>query len=123
MVSDDADPLLQQHLLFFVCGIQGNPEPFVPVAALLERLKGGKVIVHICRSTSGNTKDGIEAGGTRIADEIRGHVELLRKDGPLRSISFWGHSLGGIYLRYALSLLQGPEEGTICGYQPQLFIT
>lgn len=49
------------------------------------------------------TFDGIEAGGTRVADEVEA---LSNQLGALQHISFIGHSLGGIYIRY-INVRQG----------------
>ena len=48
------------------------------------------------------TYDGIDAGGFRLAAEIE--TELLRLD-SVRRISFIGHSLGGLYCRFAAAVL------------------
>lgn len=122
------------HLLFFVGGMSGNPEPFNKVAGgPLATIWGDRVSVHVCTETfqkpGSSTYDGVDVGGARLAEEVREHVSrLLRNaaDGsgpPPRTISFWGHSLGGLYIRYALPELAGPDDGTLCGLEPLFFFT
>ena len=81
------------------------------------------VVVHKATCNNGRTTDGIAAGGTRLAEEVAGYIaaDVRRRrrgrGGPgSRSgsgqhdvtVSFVGNSLGGLYSRYALSLL--PSE-------------
>ena len=60
------------------------------------------------------TYDGVEAGGQRLADEIR---EVIARHPQLERISLVGNSLGGIYCRYAAALLYSDDDGTLAGLQ------
>lgn len=66
------------------------------------------------------TQDGIEAGGRRLAEEIR---QLRRVAPQLSHISLVGNSLGGLYCRYAAALLFDADSGTVAGLQPVHFLT
>ncbi|KAL3808490.1 hypothetical protein ACHAXA_009815 [Cyclostephanos tholiformis] len=121
------------HYIFLIHGWMGNEfEQDYLSGALYRRMCGGgcggdvDVVVYNPRCNVGRTHDGIRAGGTRLANEI---VEYVRTDmrGRLLSIieggggtgdgggggggvlhatySIVGNSLGGLYARYAISLL------------------
>ena len=68
-----------------------------------------------------STTDGIEKGALRLWKEIM----LIAKDplykNHLQKISFIGHSLGGLYARYVLKLLQ--DCGIFSQLRPVYFIT
>lgn len=68
----------------------------------------------------GKTKDGVQAGGERLAEEIK---RVVAAHPTLKDISFVGNSLGGLYSRYCLSLLYDREKKTIAGLQPITFLT
>ena len=70
----------------------------------------GRTVGHCCVSSShcGGTYVGIERGGTRLAEEVRALAATMPH---LRSLSLVGHSLGGVYCRYALKLLGSAEFG------------
>jgi len=69
-----------------------------------------KIVVHSVRCNDNNTSDGIRRGGKRVADEVKefmrqylmDHAELANNS---ITISFIGNSLGGLYSRYAISLI------------------
>jgi len=76
-----------------------------------------KIVIHKPTCNNGRTTDGIAAGGTRLAEEIAEFIvaDVLERqteqDGSMQhhvTVSFVGNSLGGLYSRYALSLL--PSE-------------
>ena len=56
------------------------------------------------------TNDGIEKGGLRVYNET---VGLLLKYPTINKISFIGTSLGGIYSRYALSMLYDSDNNEL----------
>lgn len=86
------------------------------------------IVVHKPSCNNGRTTDGIAAGGTRLAEEVAEFIVTDIRDRRKRrqignesevqddggdfeehvTISFVGNSLGGLYSRYALSLL--PSE-------------
>lgn len=76
-----------------------------------------KIVIHKPTCNNGRTTDGIAAGGTRLAEEIAEFIvadifeRQTEQDGSVQhhvTVSFVGNSLGGLYSRYALSLL--PSE-------------
>jgi hypothetical protein len=74
-----------------------------------------EAIFHRVKCNNTSTFDGIAAGGTRLAREVRDFVAAYVKERKKSwqrseseyhsSISFFGYSLGGMYCRYALSVL------------------
>eukprot|EP00581_Thalassiosira_minuscula_P018296 CAMPEP_0183719668 /NCGR_PEP_ID=MMETSP0737-20130205/12502_1 /TAXON_ID=385413 /ORGANISM="Thalassiosira miniscula, Strain CCMP1093" /LENGTH=708 /DNA_ID=CAMNT_0025949399 /DNA_START=368 /DNA_END=2494 /DNA_ORIENTATION=+ len=82
-----------------------------------EKVTIPEIIVHSVKCNVGKTNDGIRNGGTRLANEI---IDFIRKDVQERiakddttkeqdelniTYSLVGNSLGGLYARYAISLL------------------
>ena len=66
------------------------------------------VLVHSVTCNVGKTTDGIIAGGTRVYQEMQSVIDTLLlqvDDNQPISISIVGHSLGGLYARYAISRL------------------
>ena len=86
------------------------------------------IVVHKPSCNNGRTTDGIAAGGTRLAEEVAEFIvndirdrrkrRQIENEGEVQddgddfeehvTVSFVGNSLGGLYSRYALSLL--PSE-------------
>ncbi|EDR25917.1 hypothetical protein EDI_044730 [Entamoeba dispar SAW760] len=98
---------------FFVHGLLAlsiNPkEHWAPFANALKNELQTNYIMKYCKSNSERVKtlDGIEVGGLRIANEICGYLkrsQQKRGDEKYR-IHFIGHSLGGLYLRFAIPIL------------------
>jgi hypothetical protein len=108
------------HLIVLVHGWKGNPSEMESLRELL-LLRGEekeshktnvfkrkeRTLVHSAVCNDGQTHDGIEAGGTRLANEINNLIqELWNRESQNVRISLVGNSLGGLYARYALSLIQ-----------------
>jgi len=91
---------------------------------LIRDIWGDDLVVHVCLANRGLTSDGIESGATRLAQEVREIITTWDAAGIVpRSISFWGHSLGGLYIRCALAQLADVAEGTVCGLPAKLLLT
>lgn len=117
-----------KHLLFIVHGMNGDPATFLKAEEqILAQFANSGVHVHRCSSnmpSQEKTHDGICAGGQRIAQEIRNVIDAQKESGSVPCfISFWGHSLGGLYVRHALAHLADQQADTICGLVPCLFLT
>ncbi|KAJ1402157.1 hypothetical protein SESBI_28256 [Sesbania bispinosa] len=105
------------------------------------------LLARYCTSSSNSyakTLNGIDEGGKRLADEV---MQVVKKTKSLKKISFVAHSLGGLFARYAISILYSPDtynngragdpanfmteisqktdfsRGTIAGLEPINFIT
>jgi hypothetical protein len=101
-------------------GLHGSYRDLMFMKKILdERLKEG-FLVHSNNNTAGiaNTHEGVEAGGERCLNEILG---LLEKNPSIECLWCVGHSLGGIYLRYAIGRLYA--LGTFERITPGLYVT
>eukprot|EP00578_Thalassiosira_sp_NH16_P031198 CAMPEP_0181080396 /NCGR_PEP_ID=MMETSP1071-20121207/2544_1 /TAXON_ID=35127 /ORGANISM="Thalassiosira sp., Strain NH16" /LENGTH=433 /DNA_ID=CAMNT_0023161869 /DNA_START=82 /DNA_END=1379 /DNA_ORIENTATION=+ len=122
---------LDAHFIFLVHGFMGNPdelsyaEDSIKKAAIQSNSDTAisdtniNIITHRVTCNIQKTFDGIEAGGKRVANEVQDFVSNhitkavglnnvgMEKHGEdfHASISFIGYSLGGMYARYAISVL------------------
>lgn len=121
------------HFVFLVHGFLGNPDELSYVQDAIKEAKTNhdyapvEIITHRVTSNNKKTVDGIEAGGKRVAQEVQDFVsDYYKKDNAGKdggenanvsrfhaSISFMGYSLGGIYARYAISVLPLEFEGIV----------
>jgi hypothetical protein len=102
-------------------GLHGSYRDLMFMKKILdERLKEEGFLVHSNNNTAGiaNTHEGVEAGGERCLNEILG---LLEKNPSIECLWCVGHSLGGIYLRYAIGRLYA--LGTFERITPGLYVT
>jgi len=116
------------HFVFLVHGWLGNDLEMKYLESAIETStkakydsqplnpKQERLVVHRTIDNNGHTKDGIVEGATRLANEIKDFIlkdtaEQLNRDEDSNihekhvSISFVGNSLGGLYARYAISLI------------------
>lgn len=56
-------------------------------------------------NTFTKTFAGIDGAGKRLADEV---MQVIKRTNSLKRISFLAHSLGGLFARYAISVLYSP---------------
>ena len=121
---------MESHFIFLVHGFMGNHEELsfleeaLNEAAAAEQAKGegSEAIVHRVKCNNTSTFDGIAAGGSRLAREVQDFVAAYvkeRRKGVQQShteyhasVSFFGYSLGGMYARFALSVLQFEFDAT-----------
>ncbi|GFZ06140.1 hydrolase-like protein family [Actinidia rufa] len=106
---------------------------------------GGVAGVASSCNTYTKTFAGIDGAGKRLADEV---MQVVKRTKSLKRISFLAHSLGGLFTRYAVSVLYSPayfssdesknlssstnansrtpcssRQGMIAGLEPVNFIT
>ena len=94
-------------------GLYGGAVNLAVLQDALAALGGDDVLVHSAEANQGRTRDGVVAGGRRLAQEVR---DIVKSSGPgLRTISFVGNSLGGIYARYAVGVLHDASAGLVAG--------
>lgn len=134
------------HLVVLVHGILASPKDWIYVEAELKRRLGRKFLIYASScNTYTKTFSGIDGAGKRLADEV---MQVVKKTESLKRISFLAHSLGGLFARYAISIIYSPEgvtreqsnkvpdltnvnsetmpslrRGTIAGLEPVNFIT
>lgn len=103
--NDPGRMYLPRHIVVLVHGNNGAPADFDAVEAALLR-KFGAAQVLIVKSAANHTQTalGVEVGGTRLAEEVyRAVFEYeLHPDVDAYKLSIVGHSLGGLYARFAI---------------------
>lgn len=115
-------PVAPTRLIVLQHGLYGSASNLLVLKQNLEQLGGDSVVVHSATSNEGSrTRDGVEAGGRRLAEEVL----LVRGKYPsLESLALVGNSLGGLYVRYASTLLLDPSGDTIAGgLRPETLLT
>ncbi|KAK7306551.1 hypothetical protein VNO77_44499 [Canavalia gladiata] len=91
------------HLLVLVHGIWARPSDWTYAEAELKKHLGKNFLIYVSSSnTSSKTLAGIDEAGKRLADEV---MQVVKKSKSLKKISFLAHSLGGLFARYAVSVL------------------
>ncbi|XP_050367827.1 putative lipase YDL109C [Argentina anserina] len=126
------------HLLVLVHGILASPSDWTYVEAELRKRLGRNFLIYASScNTYTKTFTGIDGAGKRLADEV---MEVVQKTDSLKKISFLAHSLGGLFARYAISVLYTPNDvlnsalvnskattslrrGKIAGLEPINFVT
>jgi len=125
--SKPSDSNRTTHYVFLVHGYIGNDLEMSYIETAIETYKAkydsqtlnpnqNRIVICRTKDNNGKTSDGISEGATRLANEIEDFIlndtaEQLKRDEDSNihekhvSISFIGNSLGGLYARYAISLL------------------
>jgi hypothetical protein len=103
------------HLLVLCHGLYGLPSELYAARDKLRGVPG--CVVHCCESYGGaGTMQGINEIGERIRAEVCTVIDAHLSDRPaLATISFVGHSMGGVVARSAISKLFNGSDGTIHG--------
>eukprot|EP00899_Mesostigma_viride_P012612 jgi/Mesvir1/21351/Mv20841-RA.1 len=91
-----------RHLFVLVHGLHGNPSDLEYMASQIKIRIGDRGTVLVPSCNVNKTCDGIMAGAQRICTVI---LEELARDPSLEEFTFIGHSLGGLYARACLPLL------------------
>ena len=98
------------HFYVFSHGNNGTEADMYYTAELLrykfqKTAPDQKCYILCATSNSADTWNGVDVGGTRLANEIEAYYQLYLSDYSKVYFSIIGHSLGGLYIRYAVSLL------------------
>ncbi|KAE8906476.1 hypothetical protein PF005_g1936 [Phytophthora fragariae] len=96
---------LPQHIVVLVHGNNGSAADFDAVEAALQAKFGERQMLIIkSRANEPDTSLGVEIGGTRLAKEVVETVFEYELSPVVSSykLSVIGHSLGGLYARYAV---------------------
>mmetsp|Transcript_26243 Transcript_26243/g.65617 ORF Transcript_26243/g.65617 Transcript_26243/m.65617 type:complete len:415 (+) Transcript_26243:311-1555(+) len=137
--SSPPNPAHYTHLVVLVHGFVGTRNDMGALRSALESLQASplaasgaatapRILVHASPvNEKRHSKDGIDLGGARLAADVRA---VAAAHPFLDSISFVGHSMGGLYSRYAIAHLldrannSAVPHPTICGgLRPRHFIT
>lgn len=106
------------HLVVLQHGIVGTPAELSNIGKALDASFPGKLRVLLSEVSEGSTFDGVSAGGHRLATLIKDHAP--KRNGH---ISFVCHSLGGVYARAALRVLESEDWFTTSGVNAMNFVT
>ena len=107
----------QKHLVVLVHGLSGTAADLGYLARRLEADASVRVLASGANEPFPRTLDGVDAGGARVADEVRQVASAYK------TISFVGNSLGGLYARAALRELRDGAQDTFAGLTPAIFVT
>jgi len=124
----------ERHLVILCHGLYGLPSELYAARDKLRAVPG--CFVHCCESYAGSgTKVGIDEIAELIAEEVRSVIDWSRsvidsgqgidasQRPALSTISFIGHSLGGVIARSAISKLYDADDKTIAGLRPLVFVS
>lgn len=114
------------HLIVFIHGFEGTSNDFDNAEKAFQRYfvnqqqpeERLEILKPKGNSGFAGTYDGIEKGAIRIWREV---MDKIRSVSNLTSISFVGHSLGGLYARYVVRLLNDCFVFDQC--EPRMFVT
>uniref|UniRef100_M4BMG8 DUF676 domain-containing protein n=1 Tax=Hyaloperonospora arabidopsidis (strain Emoy2) TaxID=559515 RepID=M4BMG8_HYAAE len=105
-ISTDQDALyLPEHIVVLVHGNNGSAADFNAIeTALLTKYGDQQLLLIKSRANEQDTSLGVETGGTRLAKEVVEAVFEYEVSPVVREhkLSIIGHSLGGLYARYAI---------------------
>jgi len=93
----------KSHLVVLLHGFLGGPGDFDNFVKVVEELDPCKDFLLLPVSKNNCTTDGIVNGATRAFEEVMSTIEENKQ--TLSKISVIGHSLGGLYGRYLVYLL------------------
>jgi len=112
---------MPKHLVVLQNGLYGSAINLVVLEQKLRLIGGSDVLVHRATSNEGaRTRDGVAAGGRRLAEEVK---LIAEKHPSLLKLSLVGNSLGGLYARYAATELLNKTSGMMAGLIPDALVT
>lgn len=115
-----------RHLVVFVHGYVGAASDFDNMVSGFAQSSAalapeGSNVVALKIATNLDTHDGVERGSVRVFKEIQKFVKDQGAGGEITDFSIVGHSLGGLYARFVIRLLD--ECGFFTTIQPRCFVT
>lgn len=100
-------------------GLHGETYAFSEIQRIIRSKHPDKYLFYIPHLSRSETHDGIDYGGAHLAKLIK-HVT---KQHSIRRISFIGHSLGTLYIRYAIHILWKEEWFSKSQIEPYFYIS
>ncbi|XP_010915522.1 uncharacterized protein [Elaeis guineensis] len=95
------------HLLVLVHGILASPNDWIYAEDELKKRLGSNFLIYASSSNAyTKTLRGVDGAGRRLADEV---LNVVQKTESLKKISFLAHSLGGLFTRYAITILYNQD--------------
>ena len=111
-------PASPRHLVVLTHGLYGGAANLIVLEQKLQAIGGPTVLVHRAQCNEGQTRDGVAAGGRRLAEEVK---KVAASHPSLQELSLVGNSLGGLYVRYAARELL--DHGRMAGLEPHTLVT
>ncbi|CAM6100148.1 unnamed protein product [Calypogeia fissa] len=100
-----------EHLLVLVHGILASPNDWKYAEGELKAQLGNRYLIYASAVNAClSTLNGIDSAGQRLAEEIG---FIVKRTPSLKRISLLGHSLGGLFARYAIAMLYEPPAGSL----------
>jgi len=128
--DNESENQSKEHLVVMVHGLFGSDKHLVNVVKVMREsfaISEGddSILVYVSKvNKRTKTLDGINECGSRLVEELK---ECIGKHKTLKTISFVGHSMGGLISRYAIGHAYDSSSAgsskTIFGLQPLHFIT
>lgn len=120
--ASSTTPAQPQHLVVLVNGLFGHPGNWdVTRQKLLQRLDPSTTMLHVsAANTYAKTFDGIDTCGHRLAQEV---CDVVAANPSLKSISFVGHSMGGLLARCAIGKTYDAATGHVAGLEPRHYVS
>jgi hypothetical protein len=115
---DDGTQKDPVHLIVLLHGWIGSTEDVKNIKAALHASFVEPVIIYSVKGNEGKTTDGVIFGGVKAAQEV---IEQLTLFPSIKRLSCIGHSLGGLYARYMISVLD--DQGVFSRVQPVCYIS
>jgi triacylglycerol esterase/lipase EstA (alpha/beta hydrolase family) len=88
---------------------------------IIERISGD-IVVYAIKCNESDTSDGIRRGGERAANEVDNLLSTYGAEN-IHDISIVGHSLGGLYARYMITVLESLPKSVYHTARKRQFIT
>lgn len=107
------------HLVAFLHGLWGSAGDFANFVEFLTSQDDAKEYIFLPLSQNTSTMDGVSVGAERALKEVS--LTLEKNVDQVDRISIVGHSLGGIYARYLVYLLD--QQGFFEKLEPVVFAT
>eukprot|EP01118_Nematostelium_gracile_P018863 TRINITY_DN8533_c0_g1_i1.p1 TRINITY_DN8533_c0_g1~~TRINITY_DN8533_c0_g1_i1.p1 ORF type:complete len:275 (-),score=59.31 TRINITY_DN8533_c0_g1_i1:212-1006(-) len=116
---EDQKDIVKDHFVALIHGLNGDSGDLYNIKLHLEA-NHPNVMAHCIKSNEAFslTRDGIANGGERSAKEIK---QIIEDNKSIKKFSVLGHSLGGMFARYAIGLLH--DQGLFNNLEMMNFIT
>ena len=110
------------HLIVCVHGMHGNASDFDCLRQVITTQIPDDTVVYAIKCNESDTGDGIRRGGERAADEVEHQLSTYGAQN-VHDMSIVGHSLGGLYARYMITVLHSRPKSIYHAIRKRRFIT
>eukprot|EP01130_Rhizamoeba_saxonica_P008982 TRINITY_DN3641_c0_g1_i1.p1 TRINITY_DN3641_c0_g1~~TRINITY_DN3641_c0_g1_i1.p1 ORF type:complete len:303 (-),score=43.57 TRINITY_DN3641_c0_g1_i1:473-1381(-) len=115
------EQMVKNHLIVLVHGMNGYASDWKNFKSILESNTPSSVLCLVSKVNEGfQTYDGIDVCGSRLVEEVMDWRALYTLTNDVR-ISFIGHSMGGLIIRYCIGELY--QLGVFDDLTPAIYMT